>query len=188
MENIEISRIGDDLYIKLNDLVEFQNLYDSLEEKLNLINEQSNTILKINLILGYREISSQELYCLFELILKDEKMLINSIESNILESDELEVYENTIRGGETKIFKNRVLILGDINPNALVIAKSEIYVIGKVKGKVIIRNKKGRIEASSFQNAYIKIFDKYNTSLNHNDVITLNYENINEKIGGKLYV
>ena len=188
MEKIEISRIGDDLYIKLNDLIEFQNLYDSLEEKLNLINEQSNSILKINLILGYRKLSSQELFCLFELILKDEKMLINSIDCNVLVNDELELYEHTIRGGETKIFNNRVLILGDINPNALVIVKSEIYVIGKVKGKVIIRSKKGKIEASSFQNSYIKIFDKFNTSLNCNDVVTINYENINKKIGGKLYV
>ena len=188
MDIIEISRVGDDLYVKLNDLIEFQNLYDSLADKLNLINEQSSSILKINLILGYREITSQELFCLFELILKDEKMLINSLDCNKLINDELELYENTIRGGETKIFKNRVLILGDINPNALVICKKEIYVIGKVKGKVIIRNKKGKIEASSFQNAYIKIFDKYNTSLNFDDVITIDYENINKKIGGKLYV
>ena len=84
MEKIEISRIGDDLYIKLNDLVDFQNLYDSLEEKLNLINEQSNSILKINLILGYRKLSSQELFCLFELILKDEKFLIKSIDYDSL--------------------------------------------------------------------------------------------------------
>lgn len=188
MENIEISRVGDNLYIKLNDLVEFQNLYDSLEEKLNLINEQNCSLLKINLILGYREISSQELFCLFELILKDEKMLVNSLECNRLINDDLELYENTIRGGETKIFNSRVLILGDINPNALVIVKKEIYVVGKVKGKVIIRNKKGKIEASSFHNAYIKIFDKYNSSLNYNDVITIDYENINNKIGGKLYV
>ena len=71
-------------------------------------------------------------------------MLINSIDCNVLVNDELELYEHTIRGGETKIFNNRVLILGDINPNALVIVKSEIYVIGKVKGKVIIRSKKER--------------------------------------------
>ena len=70
----------------------------------------------------------------------------------------------------------------------LIIVKKEIYVVGKVKGKVIIRNKKGKIEASSFHNAYIKIFDKYKSSLNYNDVITIDYENINNKIGGKLYV
>ena len=79
MENIEIKRINDELYLKLNDLVDFQSIYDKLDEKLNMIKEQNiNEKLMINLLLGYRDISSQDLFCLFELILKDEKILLKS--------------------------------------------------------------------------------------------------------------
>ena len=34
MENIEIKRINNELYLKLNDLVDFQSIYDKLDEKL----------------------------------------------------------------------------------------------------------------------------------------------------------
>ena len=72
MEEIEIKRINDELYLKLNDLVDFQRIYDSLEEKLNIIKEQNfNNKLKLNILLGYRNITSQDLFCLCELILKD---------------------------------------------------------------------------------------------------------------------
>ena len=37
MEEIEIKRINDELYLKLDDLVDFPRIYDSLEEKLNII-------------------------------------------------------------------------------------------------------------------------------------------------------
>jgi hypothetical protein len=33
MENIEIKRINNELYLKLNDLVDFQSIYDKLDEK-----------------------------------------------------------------------------------------------------------------------------------------------------------
>lgn len=185
MGNIEIKRINDELYLKLDDLVDFQKIYNSLEEKLNLIKEQNLMHkLKINLLLGFRNITSQDLYCLCELILKDERLLIKSINYNTLNSENIEIYKGSIRGGETKIFNSSVLILGDINPNAMVIAKDEIYVVGKVKGKVIIRNKNGGVNAALFQNAYIKIFDLCNSNVNHNNSFFIKYSNLNNEIGG----
>ena len=182
MEEIEIKRLNDELYLKLDDLVDFQKIYDLLEEKLNLIKEQNiNNQLKINLLLGYRNISSQDLFCLCELILKDERLLIKSINYSSLNKEEIEIYKGSIRGGETKYFNNSVLILGDINPNALVVAKDEVYVVGKVKGKVVIRNKNGGVNAASFINAYIKIFDLYNYSISYPNSFFIKYENL---IGG----
>lgn len=187
MEEIEIKRINDELFLKLDDLVDFQNIYDSLEEKLNLIKEQNiNNQLKINLLLGYRNITSQDLFCLCELILKDEKLLINSINYNSLNKENIEIFKGSIRGGETKYFNNSVLILGDINPNAMVVAKDEVYVVGKVKGKVVIRSKNGGINAASFVNAFIKIFDLCNSEVNYNNSCFIKYSNLCE--GGKLYV
>lgn len=187
MLNIEIKRINDELYLKLDDLVEFQKIYELLEEKLILIKEQNiNNKLKINLLLGYRNISSQDLYCLCELILKDERLLIKSIEYNSLINENIEIYHGSIRGGENKYFNNSVLILGDINPNALVVAKDEVYVVGKVKGKVIIRSKNGGINAAQFQNAYIKIFDLYNYSINTNGTYFIKYSNLKNIERGQL--
>ena len=181
MDNIEIKRINNELYLKINDLIEFQSIYDKLDEKLNMIKEQNlNEKLLINLQLGYRNISSQDLYCLFELILKDEKILLKSVEYNPLKKENIEIYDGTIRGGETKIFENSGLILGDVNPNALVIAKDELYVVGKIKGKVIIRNIDGKVDASSYHNAYIKIFDKTNCNFNYDSPLFINYLNLNE--------
>jgi hypothetical protein len=190
MENIEIKRINNELYLKLNDLVDFQSIYDKLDEKLNMIKEQNiNEKLMINLLLGYRDISSQDLFCLFELILKDEKILLKSIEYNPLKKENIEIYNGTIRGGETKIFENSGLILGDVNPNALVIAKDELFIVGKLKGKVIIRNKEGKVDASSYHNAYIKIFDKINTNFSYDNPLFINYLNLNEtpKRGTKVW-
>lgn len=186
MENIEIKRINNELFIKLSDLINFQTLYDKLEEKLTMIKEQNNNEkLMINLSLGYRDILSQDLFCLLELIFKDEKILLKSLNYNPLKKENIEIFNGTIRGGETKIFENSALILGDINPNSLVIVKDELYVIGKIKGKVIIRSNNGKVEASSYQNAYIKIFDKINCNFNNDKSILVNYSNLNETYGRK---
>lgn len=186
MENIEIKRINNELFIKLSDLINFQTLYDKLEEKLTMIKEQNNNQkLMINLSLGYRDILSQDLFCLLELIFKDEKILLKSLNYNPLKKENIEIFNGTIRGGETKIFENSALILGDINPNSLVIVKDELYVIGKIKGKVIIRSNNGKVEASSYQNAYIKIFDKINCNFNNDKSILVNYSNLNETYGRK---
>ena len=188
MENIEIKRINDELYLNINDMDSFQKIYELLEEKLLLIKEQNiNNKLMINLLLGHRNISSQDLYCLFELILKDEKFLVKSIEYNSLTHNDIEIYHGSIRGGETKNFNNSVLILGDINPNALVVALNELYVVGKVRGKVIIRSKDGGIHAAQFQNAYVKIFDLYNYCVNSNTTYFIKYNDlkINER-GSKI--
>ena len=101
----------------------------------------------------------------------------------------IEIYNGTIRGGETKIFENSGLILGDVNPNALVIAKDELFIVGKLKGKVIIRNKEGKVDASSYHNAYIKIFDKINTNFSYDNPLFINYLNLNEtpKRGTKVW-
>ena len=179
MQGIEIKRINDELYLKLDELVDFQKMYDNLEEKLLIIKEQNiNNKLKINLLLGYRNITSQDLFCLCELILKDEKLLINSIEYNSLSKEDIEIYHGCIRGGESKIFNGSVLIIGDINPNAQVVAKDEVYVVGKVKGKVIIRNKNGGVNAAQFINAYIKIFDLYNSSINTKGTFFIKYADL----------
>ena len=186
MENIEIKRINNELFIKLSDLINFQTLYDKLEEKLTMIKEQNNNQkLMINLSLGYRDILSQDLFCLLELIFKDEKIFLKSLNYNPLKKENIEIFNGTIRGGETKIFENSALILGDINPNSLVIVKDELYVIGKIKGKVIIRSNNGKVEASSYQNAYIKIFDKINCNFNNDKSILVNYSNLNETYGRK---
>ena len=139
----------------------------------------------INLSLGYRDILSQDLFCLLELIFKDEKILLKSLNYNPLKKENIEIFNGTIRGGETKIFENSALVLGDINPNSLVIVKDELYVIGKIKGKVIIRSNNGKVEASSYQNAYIKIFDKINCNFNNDKSILVNYSNLNETYGRK---
>ena len=54
MEIIEIKRLNDELYLKLNDLIDFQKLYDLLEEKIMLIKEQNlDNKLKFKVILLY---------------------------------------------------------------------------------------------------------------------------------------
>lgn len=188
MEKIEIKRLNGELFIRLNDLIDFQTIYDLLNEKLYLIKEQNNGKLMINIELGNRDIGSQDLFCLYELFLKDEKLLIKSITYNSLKKDNIEIYRTTIRGGETKYFDSSVIILGDINPNAQVIVKDEIYVVGKVKGKIIVRNKNGGVNAASYNNAYIKIFDLVNSNVNYCSSKFIKYNNLNEMCGGKIYV
>lgn len=179
MGKIEIKRINDELYLNISDLESFQNIYDSLEEKLMLIKEQNiNNLIKINLILGHRNISSQDLFCLCELIFKEERFLIKSIDYNSLIHNNIEIYNGSIRGGETKYFNDSVLILGDINPNALVFAINEVYVVGKVRGKIIIRSKDGGVHAAQFNNAFIKIFDLTNSCFNSNGTFFIRYNNL----------
>jgi len=68
--------------------------------------------------------------------------------------------------------------LYSINPNAKLVDKEEVYVVGKVKGKVIFKNKNGGVNAAQFINAYIKIFDLYNSSINTKGTFFIKYADL----------
>lgn len=168
----------DDVVMSLNEEVEFQQLILSLQERLRLFKEKKiETPDKIKLDLGHRKIKPSELLEIFDVIMKEEIILIDGIESKTKELNETEIYEGIIRGGQVQYFDYSIMVMGDINPGATVYCADNLYVVGKIKGKVIAKNKKSMIVASEYNNCLVQIYDSEPLFIEKLYGNTLTYEN-----------
>ncbi len=76
----------DEVIMSMNEEVEFQQLILSLQERLRLFKEKKiETPDKIKLDLGHRKIKPSELLEIFDVIMKEEIILIDGIESKTKE-------------------------------------------------------------------------------------------------------
>lgn len=64
---------------------------------------------------------------------EDENRRLRTLISNTSLSD-THLIKGTIRGGQTKAHRGNIVIIGDVNPGAEIIATGDIIVIGKLRG------------------------------------------------------
>lgn len=195
MELITIKEIENQKIIYVNDYVDFDVTMISLQDKIiDLKERDENNTLNCIIDLGRRIISSQELLLLFDIILNEEYLLVSKINCVSKINTKIEIVEGSIRGGQYLTFDNSVLIIGDVNINSTIIAKNNIYIVGKSSGKLISTSKDGRICASQFNNSMIQIYDSELELINSKDSSTIIYKdsyliiNKNSQLKGDNYV
>lgn len=174
---------NDDVILSLNETVEFQQLIESIQERLRLFKEHKvETPKKIKIDLGHRNIKPSELLEIFDVIMKEKIILIDGLLSKNEKITDTDIFEGIIRGGQIKFFENSTMVIGDINPGATIICADNLYVVGKIKGKVIVKRKEAIIVSSEYDNCLVQIFDSEPLFIKYLSSKTLSYENGTIKI------
>jgi len=131
------------LIIKIKNETDISSIYNKIEEKL------SSAVFKGSMIIIEDEdsiLSEDQKKALEELIKKHnskilgykepkkEKSSQKDILPDIKEKKPLKVVNKTIRSGQSIEYDGDVLIIGDVNPDAYVIASGNIIVMGTLRG------------------------------------------------------
>ena len=68
----------------------------------------------------------------------------------------------TVRGGQEVAYAGNIIIFGDVNPSARVVAKNDIFVVGSTRGILhagCMGNRNAQIVAGSFNGGQVRIAD-----------------------------
>lgn len=105
-----------------------------------------------------RILSIHELSKLLELLFEKQVLLFDGI--NMIKKEhknKIKVIEETIHSGEVLELDQDTLIIGQINPGAIVRFSGKLYVMGKVCGFVEGMNADAKISGQCFKNAHVRI-------------------------------
>lgn len=178
MEIIDFKRDGENIIVSLDDEVDFALLLSGLNERITTIIQQNNDqIFRMSLNFNNRKLEKAELLLMLDVLQCDEKILVSGINCRLDEKIDIEIYEGSVRAGQIIYFENSAMILGDINPSGMVIARHNIYVVGKIYGRAVSKSRSGSISAVSFIDSIIQIFDSKGTLINLQNNATITYEN-----------
>ena len=157
--HIKVKGINGHLVFVFDDGQEFNSLISELKSLLE------SPLLKSD---GYypkaffdfksRILSIHELSKLLELLFEKQVLLFDGI--NMIKKEhknKIKVIEETIHSGEVLELDQDTLIIGQINPGAIVRFSGKLYVMGKVCGFVEGMNADSKISGQCFKNAHVRI-------------------------------
>jgi len=125
------------LLIKLDDNLSFKENLKDLEEKL------SSTFFKSSLAildLNGLNLSDEEKKTVEDILKKHNTELLSyklekeKKEEKKYQNKNLKIVNKTVRSGQKIEFKGDILILGDVNPDAYIVASGNIIVMGALRG------------------------------------------------------
>ena len=102
--------------------------------------------------------SVRELTCLLDLLFEKQVLLFDGI--NMIKKEpknKIKIINKTIHSGEVLKIDQDALIIGQINPGAIVRFSGKLYVMGRVSGFVEGMTPNSRISGQCFKNAHIRI-------------------------------
>lgn len=160
----------DGFILRLDDQCAYVDLVDELKGK---VSEGSiDGKVDVQLHLGYRYCSDEQLKELIGIVQQSEQLSVSRVQSEvltvkesnqkILESQQ-DTYMGVVRSGQILRAPGDIIIVGNVNPNGRVEAGGNIYVLGKLKGIVhagVQGNKEAIIAASRFEATHIMIADQ----------------------------
>lgn len=178
MDIINFRSENDTLIMSLNENCDFRIIIESIHDRLKILKQKPTMHPPyVSLDLGKRVLKANELLELIDLFMKEKIMLIDSINVSNYEEQKIEVVESSLRAGQIMKFDNSVMVIGDVHDGATIIARNNIYVVGKLMGYAMVRSKKGKIVAATYQNAIIKIYDSKPIMISSKNGDLLTYDN-----------
>lgn len=172
--SVKINGENERVLIKLNDEATHEEIMDSLKKKLTqlkkLYKEESNPIF----ITG-KKLKSSEMLAIKSLInakidvkvdFDTPKTLgLHGIKKSFdkeIESSDTKFFRGSVRSGQRIEHEGSIVILGDVNDGAEIIAGDNVVVVGVLRGLAHAGaqgNKKGIIAAASIESKQIRISD-----------------------------
>lgn len=183
MEFINIHSDNDTIIMVMNEEADYAILLDVLRERLTVMKEHDGqTIRKIRFDFGHRMLDAAELMLLFDTVTASDIAIIEGISTRPEILSPIEIFEGSVRSGEHLYFQNSVMIAGDIHPNATVTVRLNVYVVGKIQGKIVVKSEQGKVVSSGFKGAVIQIYDSMPQVLEKMEAGLVYYENKTMKI------
>lgn len=144
-QNVVIKGTKEGLVFHLDDTCSFDRLLEELQEKLETSHQQILTgpIISITVKLGMRYVSTKQEQQIREILKKRGNLVVKAIESEVITKEEalrdklasqVRVYARTVRSGQVIRHEGDLLLLGDVNPGALVMCTGNLFVLGALRG------------------------------------------------------
>lgn len=156
--NIVFKNENGKIYILAKEDLNYDGFIEALKNRLEKLYINEN-LLDTDVIIDIKNISldARKILNIFDVLEQQENIYVSKIIYNENKSKNIILHEGTIRSGENKFFANNTLLIGNINKGAKVIVYGDLYVLGKVNGDVILKNKESKLMASYIESANVKI-------------------------------
>ncbi|HLR73932.1 MAG TPA: septum site-determining protein MinC [Virgibacillus sp.] len=132
------------LTLFINDTCSYEEIIADLKEKISLNRlKKDEPSVSVTVQLGNRYVNEEQKEQLRELIGRENNLIINSFESDVVRKDEAIVWkENSdiksinriVRSGQVLNVTGDLLLVGDVNPGGKVVSTGNIYVMGNLRG------------------------------------------------------
>lgn len=167
---ITIKGTKDGLVLRLDDHCSFSDLLDELKEKVT--GSVLEGVSEVQLHTGRRFCDEQDMKRILATIHTSPNLRVSKVHSDVISleacekkviEEQSETYIGIVRSGQVLRAEGDLVIIGDVNQSAQVIAGGSIYVLGRVKGIAHAGangDKEAVIAASWLEATHLKIADK----------------------------
>lgn len=185
---VTIKGTKDGFTLILDDRCSYAELLQEIEEKLSVTTRDTNDdrLVPVFLEIGNRYLNQEQVDTISELIRKKKKLYVEQVRSNVITKEEAEELhkENRIvkiskmvRSGQVLHITGDLLLIGDVNPGAKVVATGNIFIMGVLRGIAhagVNGNSDAVIVASRMEPTQILISDI--ASRSPDELIEMNHE------------
>ncbi|ANC78030.1 septum site-determining protein MinC [Fictibacillus phosphorivorans] len=143
--NVTIKGTKDGLVLLLDDKCSFDLLVEELNDKLTAGSSQmlNGPVISVKVKAGNRYLTAEQEEKLIEVLKQKENLILDHIESEVITKAEAEemrkdaqvvTVSKVVRSGQVLDVQGDLLLIGDVNPGATVMATGNIYILGSLKG------------------------------------------------------
>ena len=143
--NVTIKGTKDGLVLLLDDKCSFDLLVEELNDKLTAGSSQmlNGPVISVKVKAGNRYLTAEQEEKLLEVLKQKENLFLDHIESEVITKAEAEemrkdaqvvTVSRVVRSGQVLDIQGDLLLIGDVNPGATVMATGNIYILGSLKG------------------------------------------------------
>jgi septum formation inhibitor MinC len=111
--------------------------------------------------LGERKLSDREILELFDILNENEVFYLTKVICKNKSKDSMIIYKGSLRGGQARRFDKSLLLVGSLNKGAKIVVNGDLYVLGKIRGDIELKDKRCKVYCESINNCLIKIGDVY---------------------------
>ncbi|QDP40744.1 septum site-determining protein MinC [Radiobacillus deserti] len=141
---VTIKGTRDGLTLYIDDSCSFDEMLEELEQVLSSNHvDDEEPMITVTIQLGNRYLHKEQEEKLRDLIREKNRLVVQSIESNVIlkekalewkEDSEIKIINKIIRSGQVVEVKGDLLLIGDVNPGAKIVASGNIFVMGSLRG------------------------------------------------------
>jgi septum site-determining protein MinC len=141
---ITIKGTRDGLTIFVDDDASFSEVITDLKDKLQSNqNDKNDPVVSVNVQSGNRYLDKEKQEILRKMIEEGHHFKVEAIEANVIhlddalqwkEENEVKIERKVVRSGQVLEVTGDLLLIGDVNPGAKVMATGNIYILGNLYG------------------------------------------------------